>query len=126
LDNPEIDFDNINLKHRGLWFGYTPKQNKSIHPYLSGRIGWGRMAFEQTPMDNMDDFERIKDRIFVLTPEVGVEFNVFRFFRIAVAANYRYVNGLENGNPLSDDDLSNFGGVITLRFGSFGNNFWWD
>ena len=126
LNTTELEFNDINLKHRGIWVGFTPKQSKAIHPYLSGRIGWGRMSFRQSEINGNNNFERRRDQVFVLTPEIGLEFNVFRWFRVAAAANYRYLNGLENANPLTDDDLSNFGGVITLRFGWFGHNFWWD
>lgn len=122
FDTDLSQFTDIRFKHGGLWLGGTPLQNKSIHPFFSGKIGWGHTAYNQIDLLGTET-QFFKDQIFVLTPEAGVEFNIFRFFRLAVTANYRYVSGIENVNPLSSDDLSTFGGAITLRFGSFGD-FW--
>lgn len=115
-------FTDIRYKHGGFWLGGTPLQSKSIHPFFSGKIGWGHVAYNEVDLLGIET-QFFKDQIFVLTPEVGVEFNIFRFFRLALTANYQYVSGLENANPLNSDDLSTFGGGITLRFGSFGD-FW--
>ncbi|MFT4971725.1 MAG: hypothetical protein ACI9XO_000463 [Paraglaciecola sp.] len=117
-------FTDIRFKHGGFWLGGTPLQSKAVHPYFSGRIGWGNTSYSRVDLSSSEEVQFLKDEIFVLTPEVGVEFNIFRFFRIAVTADYRYVSGVEDANPLTNKDLSTFGGAITLRFGSFGN-FWW-
>ena len=125
FNTDENRFEDIKLKHRGLWFGYTPKQSRAAHPYLSARVGWGRTSYKAFDLISSLGPDRITDRIFVLTPEIGAEFNIFQFFRIALAANYRWVNGIDESNPFNSDDLSQFGGSITLRFGSFGDYSWW-
>ena len=60
------------------------------------------------------------------TPEVGLELNVFSFFRIAATASYRWVNGVETLPTYTNDDLSSFGATLTLRFGGFGDDDWND
>ena len=37
--NPEI-IQGLELKHGGLWLGFTPKQSKAIHPFASAKLGW--------------------------------------------------------------------------------------
>lgn len=133
IDFSDIQFDSLtapglqglNFGHGGIWLGITPKQEKAIHPFASVKLGWGKVEYEVTP-NPAEDSEKVKDRVFVVTPEVGVEFNVFDFFRLAASANYRLTDGIdENLNGLQDKDFSKFGATLTLRFGGFGN-YWWD
>lgn len=125
---PASDIQGLDFGHGGLWLGITPKQEKSIHPFASAKLGWGSVNYETvtdigTGNEETDD---VKDRVFVVTPEVGVEANVFDFFRIAATVNYRLVDGIDqNLNGLQDSDFSKLGATLTLRFGGFGN-YWWD
>lgn len=119
--------ETIDFGHGGFWLGLTPRQSKTFHPYFSLRIGWGDVDSKIKNVadpGNSTSFNNI-DKIFVLTPEAGVEINVFSFFRIAVAANYRWVNGLTNLQNFEDKDFNNFGATLTLKFGGFGS-YWWD
>lgn len=125
LDITNSNFEDVRVAHGGLWFGVTPLQNKAFHPYVSARLGWGKARFDEIDIITGDK-DKVSDNIFVVTPELGFEINIFQFFRISVAANYRLVEGLEPGGPITDDDLQKFGGVLTLRFGAFGDNLWWD
>lgn len=118
--------DNVNFKHGGFWIGYTPLQGKVIHPYASVRLGWGKARFESIDLRNNEKLNSLKDNIFVTTPEVGLEVNVFSFFRIAATASYRWVNGIDSIPTYTDEDLSSFGLGLTLRFGGFGRDDWDD
>lgn len=117
--------DNLNFKHGGFWVGYTPLQGKVIHPYASVRLGWGKARFDSYDLKDNEKLTSLKDNIFVTTPEVGLEVNVFSFFRIAATASYRWVNGIDDLPNYNDDDLSSFGVGLTLRFGGFGNDDHW-
>lgn len=110
----------IKLKHGGLWFGYAPVQYKVIHPYSSLRIGWGK---SQLLRGDDADFS---ERNFVLTPELGLELNVFDFLKIAFTGGYRWVSGVDNLPGLNNEDFSNFMGGITFRIGGFGGYDDWD
>lgn len=118
--------DNLNFKHGGFWIGYTPLQTKVVHPYASVKLGWGKARFETINLKNGETLNSLKDNIFVTTPEIGLEVNVFSFFRIAATASYRWVNGIDDLPSFTDDDLSSFGLGLTLRFGGFGNDDHWD
>ncbi len=116
--------ETVKFKHGGFWFGYVPVQHKVIHPFTSLKLGWGKARFREYELGEDDPFNAFNDNIFVLTPEAGIELNVFSFFRIAATANYRMVSGLDKLDNFSDSDLSGFGAVLTLRFGGFGSE--WD
>lgn len=124
--NQEVDGEfrdviyDIRLKHGGLWFGYTPNQGKVWHPYGSLKVGWGK-----TQLLN-DRFDTPTDRIFVLTPEIGMEVNLTRFFKLGFTAGYRWVNGVSRLPTLTDSDFSSPTGTLTFRFGGFGDDWDWD
>jgi len=118
--------ESVKFKHGGFWLGYTPMQQKVVHPYASVRFGWGKANYLM--VDNITDTElsRRKNSIFVTTPEAGLEVNVFSFFRIAATASYRWVNGFDPIGTFGENDLSSFGATLTLRFGGFGDDDWND
>lgn len=122
-DSREIN-ERMKFKHGGFWLGYVPMQNKVIHPYASLRLGWGKARYLKTANVGNAELEEAKDNIFVLSPEAGVELNVFSFFRISATATYRLVNGIEDLPTYDNSDLGSFGAVLTLRFGGFGS--YWD
>ncbi len=113
------DIEQIDLGHGGLWLGYTYKPHKIVHLFSSAKIGWGAVNIKT---DNFDPFDRLRtDRIFVMTPELGLELNVFRWFRVAGAVGYRWVNGTNGKRKYTDEDFSGGVGTLTFRFGWFGN-----
>ena len=111
---------NIRFKHGGLWFGYTPRQYKMGHLYTSLKVGWGKAQLLN------QDFDTPRDRIFVLTPEVGAEVNLTNWFKLGFTGGYRWVNGISRLPTLDDSDFSSPTGTITFRFGGFGDGWEWD
>ena len=113
-----IDNVNWNVKygHGGLWFGYVREEQKLLHLYSSLKLGWGRVRL------NAENEDGIKDRIFVITPEIGGEVNITDFFKISVTGGYRLVNGAAILNTLDNSDFSSFIGTINFRFGGFSND----
>lgn len=117
--------ESVKFGHGGFWVGYVPLQSKVLHPYASVRFGWGTAKYKAADLNDPDDVkDEIKDNIFVLNPEFGFELNVFSFFRIAATGSYRLVNGIDDLPNFADDDFSDFGATLTLRFGGFGNDDW--
>ncbi|MEY3050892.1 MAG: hypothetical protein RLY31_677 [Bacteroidota bacterium] len=114
--------DKIRFKHGGFWLGYTPLQQKVLHPYGSVRMGWGKARRSATDLQTNQLVGEGDDELFVLTPEAGLELNVFSFCRIAATASYRWVNGLDNLGNFRDSDLSGMGATLTLKFGAFGRD----
>lgn len=112
------DIDNIELGHGGFWLGYTYQPYKVLHLFSSAKIGWGAVNIET---DNFDPFDGKNDQVFVLTPELGLEVNIFKWFRVAGGVGYRWVNGTDGEDIYKDEDFSGLVTNLTLRFGWFGN-----
>ena len=111
----DTNFDRIELAHGGLWFGYTYPSHKLLHLYSSLRLGWGGIG-----VNFNDDFNTV-DGVFVVSPEAGVELNVFGFFRLAATVGYRYVDGINtNRSGVETDAFNGMTGMLTFRFGGFG------
>jgi len=121
-------FENLTLGHGGLWLGYTYPQTQAMHFFSSVKLGWGGANFEI-----IDDELEYDDSFFVFTPEVGLEFNVFRWFRIAATGGYRFLNGMDGVPDFTEDDFEGWTGTLTLRIGGFGrehggdyhHHHWW-
>ncbi|MEO0338759.1 MAG: hypothetical protein AAF242_06050 [Bacteroidota bacterium] len=122
-DYPEVTIDdetyNLRLRHGGLWLGYTSNPYKLMHFYSSARLGWGKTEIRGSGP------AIASDRVFVLTPEVGLEVNLTRFMRLAITGGYRLVSGVSKLPGFENGDFSSPVGGITFRFGGFAND-WGD
>lgn len=114
FDDERFEMD---LAHGGLWLGYSPYTYRVVHPYASARIGWGFADIKNNPFEFRED----GDAIYVITPEVGVELNVTRFFRIAGSVGYRFVGDVDQLDNYRNKDFSSLTGQLTFRIGWFGN-----
>ncbi len=99
------------MGHGGMWLGGIIKPNKILHFGVSTKLGWGSIdtydvSFTQRRSLGDDD-------IFVVTPQVEMELNVARWFKINVGAGYRKVIGVEETMYQATDFDS---GVVTLGF----------
>jgi len=106
----------MDLAHGGLWLGYTPFTFKMIHPYASAKIGWGFADIRE----DLFTINSTGDGIFVITPEVGMEVNLTRYFRIGASVGYRIVSDVDQLPGLTNKDFSSLSGQLTFRFGWFG------
>lgn len=119
FDNGEVEV--LNIGHGGFWLGTTFQPYKILHLYTSARLGWGAVNVDL--QDNNQRYSDI-DKIFVATPELGIELNLTKWFRIAGTAGYRWVNGTSENRGYSDDDFSGAVATVALRFGWFGSKRW--
>lgn len=104
--------DNNQLKYNYHTFlvGYTLPTHRMIHPRFTIGVGPGNIQ-----LDN------VKDQIFVVQPEVGVEINLLQWMRLSLNGGYRKVSGIQSAS-LTNDNFTNFYGSASLRFGwSWGN-----
>lgn len=116
IENDEID--QIELGHGGFWLGYAFPSYKVIHLYGSGRVGWGGVGIDVSDNSN---FPQDVDNVFVLTPELGLELNLTRWFRVGATYGYRFVKGVNE--DLGYYKADSFDGSmlnLTFRFGWFG------
>lgn len=106
----EFKWDNIqNQEFDMRWYPFLLQYGfqgyKAVHPQIGFEIGRGRVDFGDT-----------KDRILVVQPTAGVEFNVFRWFHLGLDGGYRFVT--DSSVPgLTDTDLSGWMAQATLKFG---------
>jgi hypothetical protein len=124
IEDPKISFE-----HGGIWMGYVFKPKKAVHGGLSMKLGWGEIDLEGDEYDvppNVDyDF---RDRIFSIIPQVEVEFNMTKWFKINLGAGYRFVTGIDayylvDGNQVDfydKGDFNSFVGTVALIFGGPG------
>ncbi|WP_367387853.1 hypothetical protein [Lewinella sp. LCG006] len=112
----EGDVDVLDIGHGGFWLGGTFQPHNLVHMYGSARIGWGAINIDL----NGNTPYRELDKIFVATPEIGLELNVTRWFRLAGTVGYRYVSGVNENRGFTGDDFSGAIAGVTLRFGWFG------
>lgn len=121
IDEGEFEGDyNLKFGHGGLWLGYNHRPYKLAHLFFSTKIGWGKAR-----MRGGNDME-FKDRVFVLLPELGIEFNVTDFFKIGLTGGYRWTNGISQLPGLDNQSFSSPVGIINFRFGGFGDWGNWD
>ena len=98
--------DITNMDYNGFIAGYAPAAHKAFHPQFMLMVGGGNVTVSgETP-----------DKILVIQPSVGVEINVFRWFRIGLNGGYRIVNDTEFAS-ITDSDLSTPYGEVKFKFG---------
>lgn len=112
----EKTFDSVKLrpeqdalydfKHRGYYIRFFPNRKKVVHPVFGFSMGNGELEKKGNSKDNL----------FLVQPAIGLEINIFNWWRAEVDGGYRFVSG--TGLPGIDDaDLSTFFITLSLRFG---------
>ncbi len=109
------NFDRLEMGHGGLWFGYVAPQHEVVHFFSSVKAGWGALDIDFD--GNEPDY---RDAFFAVTPEAGIELNVFRWFRISGAVGYRFMNGLDDALNVNKKDFETMTASLTFRIGGFG------
>lgn len=112
----ESDFEEIEMGHGGIWLGFATPQRKALHLITSVKAGWGAVN-----IDFEDEFD-YDDTFFAITPEAGLELNVFNWFRVGATVGYRFMNGLDDSPNFDKDNLQGMTGALTFRIGGFGRD----
>jgi hypothetical protein len=114
--------DQLDLGHGGLWVGFTISPHSLLHLYGSGRVGWG--VVNVSLHDGTIRYDDL-DKIFVATPEIGLEMNLARWFRVVGTIGYRYVDGVSENRGYTGDDFNGAVVGLSVRLGWFGNRRYW-
>lgn len=136
---PDIYSENQNLQsdelqvsfgHGGLWLGYNIMPKNPIHFVVSLKAGGGAASIVDTEFD-YEEYEHFIDYVGVFKPQVDVELNLLRWFKISFGAGYRYVAGIGSSTYFNQDgeevryfnknDFNAPYGSITFLFGGFGS-----
>lgn len=109
----------ISYGHGGIWTGFVLNPSRVAHFTGSLKLGGGYMYYDQIEEDAIE-YDIDGHAFFVMTPEVGVEINLFPYMKIMGSIGYQYVPG--NGEaPVTNDKISSFMGGVTFKFGWFGD-----
>lgn len=122
IERPNEPNSSLALGYGGVWLGYSIPSHKAVHGFLSVKVGLGGVGIKNTgDWWDDEDFDTYDTGVLVITPEAGVELNLFHWMRLAGTVGYRHVEGLEGVFDLNPQDFNApiFG--LTLRFGKFGN-----
>ncbi len=105
-DNPTSLSPEFDFRHSGLILAYTPFSDNAIHPRITTIFGPGKV----------DVAGEGRDRMLVGQAMIGLELNLFQWFRIGAEGGYRFSTGVDSA-LITDQDVS--GAVVQLeaRFG---------
>jgi len=124
-------YGNITFGHGGFVLGYLHKSSNPIHFGISSRLGWG--TINTIPDKDIDHYyytkdDTYKDHVFVAIPQIEVEFNFTKWFKVNAGIGYRIVAGIDKeiiyigGDSKMVYDKKDFNkpqGTIMLCFGYF-------
>lgn len=124
-----------NFGHGGFWIGYIHKSHQAIHWGISSKLGFGSVTLNEGTFrtDRNDDFAW--DNVFVANPQIEVEMNLLKWFKINLGFGYQFVTGFNKEYPLlvegktdpvykkyfDSKDFNKPIGHITFCFGWFTN-----
>ncbi|HKL09598.1 MAG TPA: hypothetical protein VJ896_12555 [Bacteroidales bacterium] len=114
-NNDEYIGDIMDFEHRGLLLGYIFMPKKAIHFSASLQTGRGNLEIYDEVTDNWIE----DNNVFILTPGIEAEFNITKFFRIGIGANYRFAVDVDQFENYDNDNFSAPGGFVSFKFGWF-------
>ncbi len=112
-----IDY-NQSIGVGGFMIGYVFPNDKIIHFFGQVKAGWGGYNLTETDTGR----EVFMESIFVVLPEVGLELNVTKWFRIAATAGYQLTTGVATNDYVTNKDLMFPMAGLSFRFGRFSGN----
>ena len=93
-----------------------------VHVSIPVLIGAGGIAYTTSynpyDWDESHYFVEEATGYFVLEPGIELEFNIVRFFRLAIGGYYRYTSDIRLYDT-PENVLHGFSGGVTLKFGKF-------
>jgi hypothetical protein len=106
----------IEMAYGGLFLELSLKPHSVFHVTVPVLIGAGRTGLggDYVDPETGDD----SDTFFVVEPELNLEFNVTRNWRIDLGFGYRHVNGT-GFTEITDEDQSGTNWALTMKFGAF-------
>jgi hypothetical protein len=118
-----------NFGHGGLWLGYIHHRKDAIHWGISAKIGGGAINLMDPDFDDSMRHGIGIDGVFVFIPQLEVEMNIARWFKINIGAGYQMVSGVDKTytninnqvvNYYNSSDYNSPQASISFLFGGFG------
>ena len=109
------DGSTLSFGYGGFELEYIFGSDKLVHGSIYTLIGGGSLSLMG---DETDNHTIETNEYFVFEPDLNLELNVTKFFRIGLGVGYRFVAG---DDFLDYDylDLSGVTGTLTFKFGKF-------
>ncbi|MDN5201733.1 hypothetical protein QQ008_10180 [Fulvivirgaceae bacterium BMA10] len=123
--NGLVESDELVLQggYGGILIGYSLLPREIVHVNFPVLIGGG--GFQVYTKDDNNNFgpsfidELIESKgFFIVEPGVEVEVNIVRFFKIALGASYRYIEGAKLDN-VNNEELNDWSANLSFKFGKF-------
>jgi len=113
----------LNMGYGGVMLGYILNSDDIVHFTGGFLVGGGGISFrEGNWYDHEFDYNygsRYGNDVFlVVEPQVNVELNITKWFRVTGGASYRFISGVDF-HGLTDKDLAGPSGVVMFKFGKF-------
>ncbi len=128
--DPKFVCNRIRFHHGGIWMGYIHKPNNLWHLGTNLRLGTGKIGLFDKDLEFSAFDEHHSDWVAVVTPEMDIELNIARWFKIGMSLGYRQVIGVdkdlytnidgESKRLFESGQFSSPVASIKLHFGSFG------
>ena len=101
----DIQNRDLSFRYNGGMIGYAPRSHNAIHPKFNLLVGGGSLRVNGGNAD----------AILVVEPSIGVELNVFQWFRFGLDGGYRFVTNTDQ--LVTDSAVSAPYGQMTFKFG---------
>ena len=108
--------EDLEIAYGGLFLEYTFKPHAVFHISVPVLVGAGQTRFAGDYVD--PESEEDSDTFFVVEPELNLEFNITRNWRLDLGVGYRHVNGTDFAE-ITDEDQSGVNWAFTMKIGAF-------
>lgn len=108
--------DDLEMAYGGLFLEYTFKPHAVFHVSVPVLVGGGQTQFAGDYVD--PNSGKDSDAFFVVEPELNLEFNITRHWRLDLGVGYRHVNGTDFAE-ITDEDQSGINWAFTMKIGAF-------
>lgn len=106
------------MGYAGLVFEYVNNSRRLVHYTVSTLIGAGGLGYKYKISEGDWPFNYADDAFFIIEPDLNVELNVSKHFRVGLGVGYRLLSGLRM-EGIANEDLSGAYANLIFKFGSF-------
>ena len=111
----EVKYEELNTQfgHGGFWLGYIHQSHKPVHFGASTKLGWGSISLSDQTFNNVhgdidDYYSLVSDEVFVITPQIEVEMNMLKWFKMNASVGYQFVSGVDKSYTNVNGDQVKF------------------
>lgn len=113
LEYPSKAFGtSLTLRNRGIGLSYRPLESMVIHPIVTTTFNRSSVKIDSKDLGPTNKF-------YTIQPQAGLEINATRFLKIDLTAGYNVY--LDLNDELASDNMPDFFGQISFKFGGFFN-----